>query len=57
MDEAFDQYVDHHFDQAFENLCNTFSDQTEGRKTRKKRELLSKETLKNAISGYGMIFQ
>ena len=54
MDEAFDQYFDHQFDQAFEKLCNTFGDQTKRRKTRKK-EFLSKETVKKAISGYGMV--
>ena len=52
--EAFDQYFDHQFNEAFENLCNTFGDQTEEKKTRKK-EFLSKETVKKVISDYGMI--
>ena len=54
MDEAFDQYFDHQFDQEFENLCSTFGDQTEEKKTRKK-EFLSKETVKKVISDYEMI--
>ena len=54
MDEAFDQYFDHQFDQALENLCNTFGDQTEEKKTRKKG-FLSKETVKKVISDYEMI--
>ncbi|XP_048624595.1 putative nuclease HARBI1 [Brassica napus] len=40
--EAFDQYFDHQFDEAFENLCNTFGDQTEEKKTRKKRVFIER---------------
>ena len=55
-DESFDQYFDHHFDQQFEKTFENFSigDHGEERKRRKK-ELISKEIVKKAISVYGMI--
>ena len=52
FDQYFDQYFDQAFDQAFENLYNNHGGQEDERRTRK---FLSKEIVKKAISGYGMI--
>ena len=53
---SVDEIFDHHFEQAFDTVYNHIGDQLENeRKTRKKKEFLSKDTVKKAISGYGMI--
>ena len=54
LDETFDESFDQHFDQTFGNLCNVYGDQEDERKTGEK-EFSSKEIVKKAISGYGMI--
>ena len=51
FEDSFDETFNQYFEQTFENLI---IDQEDERMTRK-NEFLSKEIVKKAISGYGMI--
>ena len=52
---SMDEIFDHHFEQAFDTVYNHIGDQLENERKTKKKEFLSKDTVKKAISGYGMI--